>query len=156
VGEIPIGALETAYRQRYRRFLRVATALLGDEESAHDAVQEAFARAIRGRFSFRGHSSVDTWLWRTLVNVCTDERRRRVFPVDVPPSTNGHVEEWPELRAAVAALPERQRQVLFLRHYADLDYESIAAALGIERGTVAATLHAGHAALRTTITEAVG
>jgi DNA-directed RNA polymerase specialized sigma24 family protein len=74
VGEITIGALETAYRQRYRRFLRVATALPGDEESAHDAVQEAFARAIRGRFSFRGHSSVDTWLWRTLVNVCTDAR----------------------------------------------------------------------------------
>ena len=57
------------------------------------------------------------------------------------------------MRAAVAALPERQRFVVFLRHYADLSYEQIAETLEIERGTVAATLHAAHAALRKTIKE---
>lgn len=155
MGEFTIDAIEAAYRQRYGRFCRVATAMLG-EERAHDAVQEAFARAIRGRFSFRGEATLDTWLWRTLVNVCTDEQRRRVPALGGEPSANGHVDEWPELRAAIAVLPDRQRQVLFLRHYADLDYAAIAAALQIERGTVAATLHAAHAALRTTITEAVG
>lgn len=56
------------------------------------------------------------------------------------------------MRAAVAALPERQRLALFLRHYADLDYESIAAALGVRRGTVAASLHAAHETLRETLT----
>ena len=48
----------------------------------------------------------------------------------------------------IADLPERQRLVLFLRYYADLDYRQIADALGIRRGTVGATLNQAHAALR--------
>jgi RNA polymerase sigma factor (sigma-70 family) len=48
----------------------------------------------------------------------------------------------------VSALPERQRLVVFLRYYADLDYRSIAVVLGIEVGTVSATLSAAHTALR--------
>jgi len=43
--------------------------------------------------------------------------------------------------------------VLFLRHYADLDYESIAEVVGVERGTVAATLHAAHAKVREALKE---
>jgi RNA polymerase sigma factor (sigma-70 family) len=149
--------LEDVYRRRYTSFLRVARALVGDRERGHDAVQEAFARAIRARRSFRGDGSLEAWLWRTLANVCADERRRgaRREPADEPPAANGHADEWPDLRAAVAALPERQRLVLFLRHYADLDYETIAAVAGVERGTVAATLHHAHAALRRAITEEV-
>lgn len=155
VGEAPatIGAIERVYRRGYGRFLRVAQAMLADEEQARDAVQEAFARAIRSRFEFRGEGSLEGWLWRTLVNVCRDERRRAAMPTASITTQNGRVEEWPELRAAVAALPERQRLVLFLRHYADLDYDSIAAALGVQRGTVAATLHAAHAALQRTLKE---
>ena len=57
------------------------------------------------------------------------------------------------LRAAVGLLPERQRLVLFLRYYADLPYEAIGRVLGIERGTVAATLHAAHASLRQAMKE---
>ena len=52
--------------------------MVGDRERARDAVQEAFARAIRGRFSFRGEGSVEAWLWRTLANVCAEERRSLV------------------------------------------------------------------------------
>jgi RNA polymerase sigma factor (sigma-70 family) len=58
-----------------------------------------------------------------------------------------------EVRALLARLPERQRLVLFLRYYADLDYDAIATALGISSGTVGATLHAAHAALRPHIQE---
>jgi RNA polymerase sigma factor (sigma-70 family) len=151
-----VAAIEAAYRVEYRRLLRVAIAIAGDEEAARDAVQEAFARAIRARRRFRGEGSLEGWLWRTLVNVCLDERRRP-RPAEAldrePPDGNGHAEEWPELRAAVAALPERRRLVLFLRHYADLDYHTIAAALGVSRGTVAATLNAAHESLRRTLTE---
>jgi RNA polymerase sigma-70 factor (ECF subfamily) len=148
-----IGAIEEAYRRRFPHFLRVARAALGDDERALDAVQETFARAIRARSDFRGEGSLDGWLWRTLVNVCADEQRRAT-PAQVEPSTpNGSAEDWPELRSAIAALPERQRLALFLRHYADLDYESIATALGVQRGTVAATLHAAHESLRQTLTE---
>ena len=73
--DVTIAAIEEVYRRRYARFLRVATALAGDRERARDAVQEAFARAIRSRFSFRGEGSLEGWLWRTLANVCMDERR---------------------------------------------------------------------------------
>jgi RNA polymerase sigma factor (sigma-70 family) len=53
----------------------------------------------------------------------------------------------------VRALPERQRLVVFLRYWADLDYRSIAAALEIEVGTVSATLNAAHATLRRSLQE---
>jgi RNA polymerase sigma-70 factor (ECF subfamily) len=150
-----ITAIESVYRRRYGRFLRVAQGLVGDRERAHDAVQEAFARALRGRSSFRGDGSLEAWLWRTLANVCADERRllARVAPPPAADTANGDASELRELRVAVAALPERQRLILFLRHFADLDYETIAAAAGVERGTVAATLHQAHASLRRALTE---
>jgi len=148
-----IGEIENMYRRRYRRFLRVARAALGDEDRARDAVQETFARAIRSRFDFRGEGSLEGWIWRMLVNLCADERRSAEPRPQTELASNGHPTEWPEVRAAVAALPERQRLALFLRHYADLDYEAIATALGVQRGTVAATLHAAYESLRQTLPE---
>jgi RNA polymerase sigma-70 factor (ECF subfamily) len=99
--------------------------------------------------------NLDGWLWRTLVNVCLAGKRRPAGSDWHGPEseTNGHVEELREVRAMIAALPERQRLVLFLRHYADLDYEQIAEALRIERGTVAATLHRAHEKIREAMTE---
>ena len=148
-----IAAIEDVYRRRYPRFLRVARATLGDDDRARDVVQEAFAHAIRSRFDFRDEGSLEGWIWRTLVNLCADERRLPEPRTQTEPAPNGHPPEWPEVRAAVAALPERQRLALFLRHYADLDYEAIATALGVQRGTVAATLHAAHESLRRTLPE---
>jgi RNA polymerase sigma factor (sigma-70 family) len=147
------GELERLYRERYPAFLRVALALLRDREHAHDAVQEAFARSLHARRTYRSEGGLEAWVFATLVNVCRDVLRRGDPPTERP-STNGRAEPLPELRAAVAALPERQRLAVFLRYYADLDYETIGAALGIERGTVAASLHAAHANLRSTLKEA--
>jgi RNA polymerase sigma factor (sigma-70 family) len=65
---------------------------------------------------------------------------------------NGDVDSG-RLQAALLALPERQRLVVFLRYYADLDYSTIAAALGIQEGTVGATLTAARATLRNSLTE---
>jgi RNA polymerase sigma factor (sigma-70 family) len=93
-----------------------------------------------------------------VVNAALSERRRRSpdSPEHVPDaddaSRNGHSEEG-AVRAAVALLPERQRLVLFLRYYADLDYQTIAEALGIAPGTVAAALHAARAAVRRRLEE---
>jgi RNA polymerase sigma factor (sigma-70 family) len=153
--EASIQAIEDVYRRQYRRFLRVALALTRGRVQADDAVQEAFARAIRMRAGYRGEGTLEGWLWQILVNVCRDVHRRpaELASLDEPSMLTGQAEEWPELRAAVAALPERQRLVLFLRHYADLDYETIAAVLGVRRGTVAATLHTAHSALRRAMTE---
>jgi RNA polymerase sigma factor (sigma-70 family) len=147
-------AIEQTYRQDFQRFLRLATAMLGDADRGRDAVQEAFARALRSRETLRDRQRVGGWLWKTVVNVCLAEKRRPRDLATTPEPETGPAGEWPEVRAAVAALPERQRAVLFLRHYADLDYVQIGDVLGIERGTVAATLHAAHTKVREAIKEA--
>ena len=156
VGAVTIDSLEQLYRDRYPRFLRLALAIVGSREAAADVVQEAFARAIRHRDEFRGEGSLESWIWRMVINtsrtqITRGRRRIELERAREPVSSNGHPEPWPELRAAVAALPERQRQALFLRHYADLDYEQIGEVLGIARGTVSATLHAAHRSLRGTL-----
>ena len=146
--------IEAIYREHYSRFLRFAVANLGEVEPGRDAVHEAFVRAIRSLGDFRGEGRPESWLWQILVNVCTAEKRRRVVPIDDSPlATSVDEREWPEIRAAIASLPERQRTILFLRHYADLDYDQIGAVLGIARGTVAATLNTAHTKLRTVLGE---
>jgi RNA polymerase sigma-70 factor, ECF subfamily len=151
-----LAEIEALYRSRFQRFLRVAMAMTGDYQQALDAVQDGFGDAIRSRHRYRGEGSLEAWVWRAVVNAARDARRSwrpaeaRHEPLT---STNDRPEPSPELRAAIAALPERQRLVLFLRHYADLDYRSIGTALGIQTGTVSATLSAAHASLRRTLSE---
>ena len=152
------GELEAVYRRRYRQFLRVTTAILGDEASGHDAVQDGFAQALRAQQSFRSEGSVEGWVWRTVLNAALASRRRRLARQEVPeavagPSANGHDADEAGVRAWVAALPERQRLAVYLRYYADLDYRSIAAALGVEVGTVSASLSSAHRALRRSLEE---
>lgn len=156
--EPPTHELEAVYRQRYRQFLRVATAILGDEAAGHDAVQDGFAQALRAAPSFRDEGSMEGWVWRMVVNAALASRRRRVARREVPESNearsaNGHNADEAGVRAWVAALPERQRLAVYLRYYADLDYRAIADALGVEVGTVSASLSSAHQALRRSLEE---
>src|SRR5690242_14309900 len=68
-----ISEIEALYRARYRRFVRVATAILGDDERAVDAVQEGFAAALRERSRFRGEGPLEAWVWRIVVNAARRE-----------------------------------------------------------------------------------
>jgi RNA polymerase sigma-70 factor (ECF subfamily) len=144
-----VAAIEDLYRRQYRRYLRVAIAVAGSPDAAADAVQEAFARALRERHSLRSDDALSAWVWRMVMNAAIDQQRRtaREIPRE-PPETAVEPAELRELRRAVAALPDRQRHTLFLRHYADLSYDEIASVLGVARGTVAAALHAAHETLR--------
>jgi RNA polymerase sigma factor (sigma-70 family) len=148
-----LAELELLYRERYPAFLRVARATVRDHGAAADAVHDAFVQAVRNRRSFRGDGTLEGWVWRMVVNAA--RKRRRDLPGNLSefaemadPSRNGFGDP---VRAAAAALPERQRLVLFLRYYADLDYAAIAAILDIKEGTVAATLNAAHSALRASL-----
>lgn len=148
-------ALESLYREHYDHFARLASAITGDGESGRDAVQNAFAAAVRGRQSFRGTGSLDAWLWRIVVNEAKRVRREPAHqPLeDAPaPATNG-TGSGDELgvRAMLAALPDRQKEVVYLRYYADLGYREIGEILEIEVGTVSATLSAAHTRLRKTL-----
>ena len=147
--------LEELYRSRFDVFARVAASVTGDGERARDAVQEAFATAVRKRGSFRGEGPLEAWVWRIVLNAARSDVRRSIPAVDYDEqaATNGHPERDAELRVALARLPERQRTAVFLRYYADLDYVAIGEALGIRTGTVAATLNAAHTALRSRLEE---
>ena len=147
--------IEHLYRSGYRRFVRMSAALTGDAERAHDAVQDAFASAIRHRKSYRGEGPLEAWLWRAVVNASLAARRRSEF-AGPPVTSNVPANGGPPdrlLSTWISSLPERQRLVVFLRHYADLDYRAIAEALSIEVGTVSATLSAAHASLRRMLEE---
>jgi RNA polymerase sigma-70 factor (ECF subfamily) len=145
--------IEAVYRSRFPYFVQVATAIVGERELALEAVQDAFAGVVRGRRGFRGDGPLEAWIWRAVVNAASNVRRHAAVTkehVDAAAQrSNGYeLGEGSELGAQIALLPERQRLALFLRYYADLDYRSIAAALGIEVGTVSATLSTAHASLR--------
>jgi RNA polymerase sigma-70 factor (ECF subfamily) len=145
--------LENLYEDRHSHFVRIARAVTGSRELAHDVVQDAFATAVRERDQYREEGPLEAWVWRIVINKARLKAHEQVtLPLDVVcrPDSNGSRDD---VVAAVAALPERQRLVVFLRYYADLDYRSIAETLTIEVGTVSATLHQAHAALRRSLSE---
>jgi RNA polymerase sigma factor (sigma-70 family) len=150
--------LEALYRTRFAHFVRVAGAICGDGDRGRDVVQTAFIAAIRHRRSFRGDAPLEAWVWRIVVN---EARHAALEPVATPPvenaeRLNGHGGEEHDplgIRRWIAVLPDRQREAIFLRYFADLDYGTIAEALGIEIGTVSATLGAAHRSLRKSLQE---
>ena len=149
-----VAELERVYRAGFPRFARVATAVAGDEQSGADAVHDAFVQAVRTRRSFRGEGPLEAWVWRMVVNAAKTRAGRRTASEAAETPVEHENGFGDPVRALIVALPERQRLALFLRYYADLDYEAIAAALGVTAGTVGATLNAAHAALRRSLKEA--
>lgn len=147
--------IESLYRADFRRFERVARAIVGDRESAQEAVQEGFADALRRAGQWTGRGSLEGWVWRCVVNRARKARPRPLPALSADAASTNADQEPSELGARLAGLPERQRLVVFLRYFADLEYREIAAALEIEIGTVSATLHAAHARLRAGYEEAM-
>ena len=152
--------IEVVYRARLPEFRRVAAAITGDRELGKDAVQEGFAAAVRKRGEFRDEGPLEAWVWRIVVNATLSQRRRpqpaAAMREEAAPRENGHGGAGADhVRAALLLVPQRQRLVLFLHYYADLDYAAIAHALEISPGTVGATLHSARAAMRRLLKEDV-
>ena len=134
--------IERVYRERYVGFRNALVTVTGSYESARDAVQEGFARALRERASFRGDGPLEAWIFRIALRAALETRRNgRELPLEdaVDPELPEH-ESDPALAAALRALPPRRRLLVFLRYFADLSYADIAYVCGISEGTVAATL----------------
>jgi RNA polymerase sigma-70 factor, ECF subfamily len=146
--------IEALYRERYPAFRRTLATVTGSYETAHDVVQEAFARALSERRRFRGDAPLAAWIWRIAFRIALDERARsmrvlleeKVELVLVEPAHDR------ELSVALRGLPPRRRLVFFLRYFADLSYREIAEVCGISEGTVAAAI--AHA--RADLSEALG
>jgi len=138
--------LEALYRAKLPEFRRAAAAIAGNEEAGRDAVQEAFAAAVRKRRTWRRRGPLEAWVWRIVVNKARDARRRRPNVVELSPAVN-----LPDV--PLESLTGRQREIVFLHYYAGLDYAEIAHALRISVGTVGATLNAARKTLRTALEE---
>ena len=130
---------------------------VGDRDTAQDLVAEAFARAWASWPTVSAHPAPAAWVVRTALNagVSRWRRRRREVPVadlaivaDRPADDAGNGGLDPRIMAALERLPERQRQVVALRLFLDLDTEHTARMLGVAPGTVQAHLGRAMASLR--------
>jgi RNA polymerase sigma-70 factor (ECF subfamily) len=147
--------------ERYQgRAFGLALRVLRDEEQARDVVQDAFLKAYGSLGRFEGRSGFYTWLYRIVMNLCLDRKRRERSEGRVPWDEEAEREaerdpaaepgpalalERAELRAqlaqAIAALPPDARRTLELREIDGLSYQEIAACLGVPKGTVMSRLH---------------
>jgi RNA polymerase sigma-70 factor (sigma-E family) len=136
--------------------LRIVLVSVGDRQLAEDLVAEAFTRAWMSWRKVRGHPAPRAWVVRTALNTHVSwwRRRRREVPLaDAQPSAAAWQADGVDdsLASAVRALPERQREVIVLRVFFDLDTEATAALLGVSPGTVGVHLHRALGTLRTQI-----
>jgi RNA polymerase sigma-70 factor (sigma-E family) len=139
--------------------LRAVLASTGDLDTAQDLVDEAFARAWANWRRVSTHPAPRAWVVRTALNagVSAWRRRRREVPLDAGPEPprlrlagEGAAGEPVDARvmAALLRLPARQREVVALRIFLDLDTGHVADVLGIAPGTVTAHLARAMAVLR--------
>jgi RNA polymerase sigma-70 factor (sigma-E family) len=142
-------AVGDLYRRQATGLVRLALLLVGDQPSAEDVVQEAFLGLYRNWPGLDDLGRVDGYLRVAVVNgsrgVLRARRRAWLRPVrhDLPvwsaEAAAMATEERRVVLAAVARLPQRQREVLALRYYAGLADTEIASVLGVSRATVSST-----------------
>jgi RNA polymerase sigma-70 factor (ECF subfamily) len=146
-----------------RRVLNLAYRLTGEIEEARDIRQIAFTNAYRALASFNGRSAFSTWIYRIVVNLARDRARSRIA---LATALRGREQRLPRRRTArpdeessdreairavataVAKLPEREREVVVLRHYHDLTFVEIAEIVGAPASTVKSRMDRGLRALR--------
>ena len=146
-------AVTVLYESHYVALVREATLLVGDFATAEDVVQDCFIALHRAWWRVRDTSTALFYLRRSVINKSRSVLRRRVVadrhsPLPEPPLPSAEesalaVVQLSSVRAALRALPVRQREVLVLRYYADLSETQIAAVMGISRGSV--KIHAARA-----------
>ena len=137
---------------------RLAVAILGDQDDARDATQEAFIAAWHKLPGLRDPASAVAWLHRVTVNASISRLRRRARDRAVSdvlgrgpasrPSEDEAVVRRESLRAALWKLNPEHRAVLFLRYFEDLTVDQIARRIGVREGTVKSRLHYGLERLR--------
>jgi RNA polymerase sigma-70 factor (ECF subfamily) len=133
----------------------------GDEAAASDVSQQIFLKLMTTIGQFRGDSAFTTWLYRLVVNTCTDEHRKRrrflAFDESIPMSkleargpqekVFAKLEVADSVQAAIKELRPKLRMAILLKYVEGLSYEEIAGVLGCSKGTVASRLNRGHQTL---------
>jgi RNA polymerase sigma factor (sigma-70 family) len=169
-------AFEPLVRAHADRCYAIALRVLGDPHDAEEVAQDALVRAYRALAGYEPARIAEVrlrpWLATIVVNLCRNSvRRSRVStsPLDAlteagrepaAPAHDGPAEQVvraadrERLAALLAALPERYRVPVVLRHVDDLSYAEMAEVLGRAEGTVKAQVHRGLAMLRAAAVEA--
>jgi RNA polymerase sigma factor (sigma-70 family) len=137
---------------QHHRVVASLTLAFGDEQLARDAAADAFAKALVSWERIAPMASPAGWVHRVAFNGARRQLRRRArertLLARVPPTVAvGDTEPAPEVWAALARLPERQRTAAVLRWGADLTEAEIARIMGVRRSTVSATLTKARATL---------
>ncbi len=166
-----VRAFEELVRRHRTPVFSFLLRLGGDRGRAEDLCQETFLRVVRGAAAWEERAPFRTWLFTLARNLAFDDARRRAFrrtePLDDParaaePSDDPGPEAAaegallrPRLEAALAALPEEQREVFLLREYAGLRFHEIAEVTGTPENTVKSRMRYALEALRERL-EALG
>ncbi|GEM_PF-1576706 len=151
--------------------LRLAIRYCGDIASAEDALQDALLKIVRSKDSFRHESSLQTWLSRIVINSCRDwlAKHRRNQPSQLnllddllesallgPGQKMQSQEAVIQIRQAVEQLPDRQREVLVLSVWEQLETSQIAEVLEMSHQNVYATLSVARKNLRNALQPLLG
>jgi RNA polymerase sigma factor (sigma-70 family) len=155
-------AVRSIYRAHGRAVFSVAYRILRDRGLAEDATQQAFLNAWRAAHSFDTRRDFGPWLAMIARRAAIDVYRREstraagslesLAPSDpalsVEPATAALHDVW-EIRRAVEALPENEREVVRMQHFEELTHPEIADRLGIAVGTVKSRSFRAHQRLAT-------
>jgi RNA polymerase sigma-70 factor (ECF subfamily) len=147
------GAFDLVVERHRRTVYQLCYRFVGSHEDASDLSQDVFLRAYRGLRTFRGQSSLGTWLYRIGVNVCLnrvaakvprteaiEEREHVDTKTESPVERVLRGERAVRVRTAVAQLPPKQRATLILRIYHELSHQEIADIVGSSVGAVKANV----------------
>lgn len=150
-------AVTDLFRAHHLELVRLALVMTGDLATAEDVVQDAFERLHRGWRGLRQPSSSLAYVRSSVLNGCRSVHRRaavarkhvpRLAEPDVSaPDAASAADDRGAMAAALRSLPRRQREVLVLRYYLDLDVAEIADTLRIAPSSVRAANTRGLAAL---------
>jgi RNA polymerase sigma-70 factor (ECF subfamily) len=166
-----VAAFEQLIKHHQVIAYNIAFRVLGNQEDAQDATQEALIKVFKNITKFKAQSQFSTWLYRIVVNTCRDYARKNRKVVTLSTDSQINTEEGqlqrefpdesmsPELlyekkelseriQLAISTLPEQNRTVVVLRDIQGLSYEVIASILDIPVGTVKSRINRGRDMLK--------